>query len=275
MTWLLAVVCKLYLAGSTLLLSLKTLKSDHKSRPEEEQLPALLMTWTVFGLVSLLESLAEPWLQLLPLYFYGKSALILAVSFPSLRINAAVFESVVLLVDSVVTSRVHIHTPVNALELLLLAPAFALDIVFPEETTPEAEQRIEESESTQVDDALAPQPSSAPSQPLASPLPSPLASPMASPSTRRTLPPLPSPSSWVLSSDFSSEDFEDDALIETQRLASTARLSSMASVANHLKLGSRSGDQASAQPPAKEKASPFVRGLRKVCVTHLVRLPWI
>ena len=165
MTWILAFACKLYLSASTSLYSLKSLKQQepvkvsssssfsssflvsslptleldnpHASSPLQLQ-TSLLMSWTIYGLLCLWEFLIEessPF-RLPSLYFYLKSALLLLVSFPALRINALIFDYLVLAIDSAAlrwghSSGAHWRLPLTAFELLLTLPIQLLEIIFP------------------------------------------------------------------------------------------------------------------------------------------------
>ena len=165
MTWILAFACKLYLSASTSLYSLKSLKQQepvkvsssssfsssflvsslptleldnpHASSPLQLQ-TSLLMSWTIYGLLCLWEFLIEessPF-RLPSLYFYLKSALLLLVSFPALRINALIFDYLVLAIDSAAlrwghSSGAQWRLPLTAFELLLTLPIQLLEIIFP------------------------------------------------------------------------------------------------------------------------------------------------
>jgi hypothetical protein len=140
MTYLLALLAEGYLAGFTLIRSLKALKlssspaniDDTDAEIEEPELEMLLMNWTLFGLLCAWDTLADTWLASLPMYYYVKAFVIFAISVPTLRINIAVFETLVHAVEGCSHYGLRLRdVPVSALELLLASPVALIEILFP------------------------------------------------------------------------------------------------------------------------------------------------
>ena len=135
MTWLLASAAEAMLAFSALHASLKALKTanDCDEVATESSLESALMAWTVFGVLRLWDAILEPWLAVLPLYFYAKGMLVLAAGIPALRIHVLIFELTVTAVDALAGARrLELRSlPLTAFELLAMLPVLVLELLFP------------------------------------------------------------------------------------------------------------------------------------------------
>ena len=135
MTWLLASAAEAMFAFSALHVSLKALKTanDCDELATESSLESALMAWTVFGVLRLWDAVLEPWLAVLPLYFYAKSMLVLATGIPALRIHVLVFELTVAAVDALAGARrLELRSlSLTAFELLAMLPVLLLELLFP------------------------------------------------------------------------------------------------------------------------------------------------
>lgn len=94
MTWALAKLCKLFAACNALRSSLKLLKRAAVPHPKMHvKKIEILMFWALFGLIVVFETYAEWMISWIPMYYYFKAFLLVALSFPSLRITTLVFHS--------------------------------------------------------------------------------------------------------------------------------------------------------------------------------------
>lgn len=130
MTQLLALLAEVYFIASTLQASLKALKADVNA--EQSTLESVLISWTIFGGLCIWTALFEDWISFLPLFFYLKSFLIGAISFPALRLHILVFELMVSMVDAIAGKR---HFPLSAYEVMTSLPLLAFDLTFPSDET--------------------------------------------------------------------------------------------------------------------------------------------
>ena len=234
MTWLLATAAEALFVFNTLHASLKALKTAGGKPQLESALESALVSWTLFGVLRLWESLLEPWVAVLPLYYYGKGLLVLAVGVPALRIHVLIFELMVTAVDALAGER-RLSLPLTAFELFGMLPVLLLDLLFPS-----AEDWEEES--------VAP----------AATLPS---------TPRRTLPPLELPEIVPEIAPSSPErklSFEDS--VEAQRKESSMRLSRLAKELRWSAQEHQGDTKVLAVSPEERFAASVVRSVRSIIV---------